>query len=78
MFTATCESFVEIGRTACAPVVQHWVLQLVESLNFQNHREHVYNNLRKFHCNWINGMCSLYETNKETNLNIVAQRRYLV
>ena len=34
---------------------------LFNFLNFQNHREHVYNNLWKFHRNRMNGVCSCRE-----------------
>ena len=60
MFT-TFESYITIGWTVCAPVRQHRVLQLVQFLNSQNHREHVSNNLWKFHRNRMNGVCSCKE-----------------
>ena len=46
MFTITCESFIVIRWTVCAPVrkVQHRVLRLVQCLiflNFHNHNGHV-------------------------------------
>ena len=62
MFTPTCESFIAIGWTVCAPVGQHRVLQLVQFLNFQNHSEHVYGNLWKFHHNRMNGPCACMAT----------------
>ena len=63
MFPITCQSFIAIGWTVYAPLgkVQHRVLQLVQFskfLNFQNHPEHVYNNLWKFHCIWTNRLRS--------------------
>ena len=47
MFKITCASLIEIGQTVYAPIGkgQHRVLKLVQFLNFQNHRGHVYNNL---------------------------------
>ena len=62
MFTTAFQNFSAIGWTVCAPVRQHRVLQLVQFLNFQNHREHVYNNIWKFHRNRMNGVCSCKAT----------------
>ena len=63
MFT-TCESFIAIGRTVCVPVGQHRIRQLLQFLNFQNHREYVYNNLWKFYRSRMNGVC--YSREKAT------------
>ena len=64
MFTTTCESFIAISWMVCAPAGQHRVLQLVQFFifYFQNHREHVYNNLWKFHRNRMNGVRSCRAT----------------
>ena len=63
--------FSLISKVKCAKfhqdrkVGQHRILHLVQfliSLNFQNHREHVTNNLWKFHRNLINAVCSCMAT----------------
>ena len=63
--------FSPISKVKCAKfhqdrnVGQHRILQVVQFLiflNFQNHREHVSNNLWKFHRNRINAMCSCMAT----------------
>ena len=67
-FTTTFESFIAIGWTVCAPVMQHRLFQLVRFLNFQNHREHVYNNLWMFHRNRMNVVCS-YTGHRHTDID---------
>ena len=79
MFTTTSESFVAIGWTVCAPIrhththahththtlthTSHTkTLIFIYRLNFQKHREHVYNNFWKLGRNRMNGVCSCRAT----------------
>ena len=65
MFSTTCSNLIAIGWIMCAPGRATPVTPastIFKFLNFQNHREHVYNNFWKFHRNRMNGACSCRES----------------